>query len=321
MLKITIIGRFLSQQEKWTGSDSGGTDFGNHLLYPRQALVDFLNAQGCRLYSRAELAPECADALIVDDLDHDLWRYVQTLPVELPKLLICCESPSYALESHDPQVLSDPTWSQIMTWNRTISGPNVTHYDIAVTGTQLDAWTPGDFSPRKPKGVIVISCRLYEEFRGLVFPRTAFCTALADAGHIDVYGKGWPVQPGKGLMGPSANKLQTISQYRFALAIENSIDDGYVTEKLPDCILALTPTIYLGDFTTAQRRYPNTFVQLRGLTVDSFLDAKFRLDDEYPALQAAVQAARNRSSTWCDSVHQTFRDTFLKLPMREGRHP
>ncbi|MDB2522374.1 glycosyltransferase family 10 [Planktomarina temperata] len=42
------------------------------------------------------------------------------------------------------------------------------------------------------------------------------------------------------------DKLESLRDYRFHIAIENSSYDGYFTEKITDCFLAGTYPIYYG---------------------------------------------------------------------------
>ncbi len=53
------------------------------------------------------------------------------------------------------------------------------------------------------------------------------------------------------------NKRLAISNYMFYLAYENSIEDGYVTEKLFDGFISGSVPVYLGDHTTARKFIPH----------------------------------------------------------------
>lgn len=79
---------------------------------------------------------------------------------------------------------------------------------------------------------------------------------------IDLYGRGWNKICSRELLwwpfiknrsellgsykGECASKLETLSKYRFSLCFENMPMDGYVTEKIFDCLYAGTVPIYLG---------------------------------------------------------------------------
>ncbi len=54
---------------------------------------------------------------------------------------------------------------------------------------------------------------------------------------IEVFGKGRTFIP---------EKIEGLRDFRYSIAIENSLTDNYWTEKLSDCFLAMTVPIYLG---------------------------------------------------------------------------
>jgi hypothetical protein len=65
---------------------------------------------------------------------------------------------------------------------------------------------------------------------------------------IDVYGKGLIKIFGEHpkLKGEIDSKLEGLKDYQFSIAIENTQENGYFTEKLSDCILTDTTPIYIG---------------------------------------------------------------------------
>lgn len=77
---------------------------------------------------------------------------------------------------------------------------------------------------------------------------------------IDSYGRYWHNRdlPGPDL-GP-ATKLETIGRHKFCLAVENSIEPDYVTEKIYDCLDAGTVPIYLGAPNVAQFVPPGSYI-------------------------------------------------------------
>lgn len=86
--------------------------------------------------------------------------------------------------------------------------------------------------------------------------------ALVSQGVIDLYGRGWgkwwskqSLWPAywlhrRGLMkawrGSCESKMDVLSQYRFCLCFENMPMNGYVTEKLFDCLYAGVIPVYMG---------------------------------------------------------------------------
>lgn len=87
-------------------------------------------------------------------------------------------------------------------------------------------------------------------------------SALAQLGVVDLYGMGWQKwwsyrsmwlpywRHRKALMaiyqGTCASKYEVLSRYRFSLCFENMAMQGYLTEKLFDCLYAGTVPVYLG---------------------------------------------------------------------------
>lgn len=63
-------------------------------------------------------------------------------------------------------------------------------------------------------------------------------------GLLHLYGKGWP--PGYGNEIVAGKKIELMNYYRYALCFENIAMDGYVTEKVIDCIRAGVIPIYCG---------------------------------------------------------------------------
>jgi hypothetical protein len=86
--------------------------------------------------------------------------------------------------------------------------------------------------------------------------------ALAPAGVVDLYGRGWDRwwsrealwlaywRNRRTLMsiykGACASKFEVLQRYKFCLCFENMAMNGYITEKLFDCLYAGTIPLYLG---------------------------------------------------------------------------
>jgi hypothetical protein len=68
---------------------------------------------------------------------------------------------------------------------------------------------------------------------------------------IHVYGS--PAWDCDGYQGPLPldKKIETMSRYRYAMALENTVDPGYCTEKLPDVLAAGCVPLYIGHVPTA----------------------------------------------------------------------
>jgi hypothetical protein len=91
---------------------------------------------------------------------------------------------------------------------------------------------------------------------------------------FDLYGEGWqqrhPAVPPRlhaaarrVYRGTAPAKLATLSQYRFALAFENTRFPGYVSEKLFDCLFAGCIPVYYGAPDIERYVPPDAFVEFR----------------------------------------------------------
>lgn len=305
-----IFSNLYSHVEKDFGITDGGTIYGNRLLQPIIDLRRKLEALGFEVLTRQELELVEADIAVFWDLDNDLYKKAKSLPKTMPCILICTESPIYAPFSHHAHILFSKRWSAVMTWNRSFSSNNIFYYDIPIAGVGIiECLEQADnsFNQSKIKGIVVSSCK--RDIRGTTKYRDRLYSQLAHQGYIDLYGQGWPVNEQNGIFGSTLNKIQTMRQYSFSLISENSIYPGYVTEKLADSILAGIPAIYYGDFRTAQQRFPDTFIQLKELTVPAFLRARKELMIKYEQLREHVSVCRSQSNHWAD----TFIDTLVQI--------
>jgi len=86
--------------------------------------------------------------------------------------------------------------------------------------------------------------------------------ALASADIVDLYGRGWerwwsrealwlPYWRNRRTLmsiykGACASKFEVLQRYKFCLCFENMAMNGYITEKLFDCLYAGTIPLYLG---------------------------------------------------------------------------
>lgn len=64
--------------------------------------------------------------------------------------------------------------------------------------------------------------------------------------------------------GKVKNKIEFLSHYKFSIAMENSIGDGYITEKLMESFLAGTIPIYYGDFLVDEYINPKSYIFIKG---------------------------------------------------------
>jgi hypothetical protein len=72
-----------------------------------------------------------------------------------------------------------------------------------------------------------------------------------------MYGRGWNITDRR-YKGYVENKLDAIKDYQFSICMENSVEDGYITEKFIDSILCETVPIYYGS-ASVENWYGNCF--------------------------------------------------------------
>lgn len=135
-------------------------------------------------------------------------------------------------------------------------------------------------------------------WRELYAERVRAVAFFARTGEVDLYGRGWnepPYQMGMAWMpgtaqrllrtaqrqwerlrpsplldaarrayrGPVPSKLETLSRYTFSLCFENVILNGWVTEKIFDCLAAGTVPIYWGAPDIGQHVPAGCFIDMR----------------------------------------------------------
>ena len=97
---------------------------------------------------------------------------------------------------------------------------------------------------------------------------------FADAGTIDLWGRGWETGLGdleaeygdavrRTWRGPVDDKYEAMSRYRFAICFENMLLDGWITEKLFDCLYSGVIPIYLGAPDVADAVDPDCYIDAR----------------------------------------------------------
>jgi len=89
--------------------------------------------------------------------------------------------------------------------------------------------------------------------------------------------------------GPVDDKLEAMSRYRFAVCYENMVLDGWITEKLFDCLCAGVVPIYLGAPDIAEAVDPDCYIDARRFAdydeMQRYLDSMS--ETEYEAFRAA----------------------------------
>ena len=81
--------------------------------------------------------------------------------------------------------------------------------------------------------------------------RLLFIEKISSKHCFDVYGRGHAVDAFSGnyrgeIVGSGRCKLKGLQRYQYSIAIENTSENGYITEKFNDCILCWSKPLYFG---------------------------------------------------------------------------
>jgi len=139
---------------------------------------------------------------------------------------------------------------------RVVSPEVMKHFDIMMTHESCsDVWTPYLPQARRWQEMVArpIAAKTEEApialFQSAPFNRSGridFTAQLSRHIKIDSYGRHFHNRTISGPDHGRKTKIETIARHRFCLALENSIELDYVTEKIYDAFEAGTVPIYLG---------------------------------------------------------------------------
>lgn len=156
--------------------------------------------------------------------------------------------------------------------------------------TQIDWWDPASpLSPERLLGERRFSPR--EKFCNFIYTnRTSFRTEFYDQLNrrrpVDSLGRVL-----NNIGGPCADKIETIGNYQFTIAFENSLSPGYVTEKLIDPIAAGSIPIYWGASEAKTDLNPEAFIFARDFdSFEALADRVIDLSGSNEAMERIVTA-------------------------------
>lgn len=122
------------------------------------------------------------------------------------------------------------------------------HFDY-VAGNNLDFYIENN--PIKTKRCSIITSFATHKLSNssIYHKRVEFVKKILQTDlDVDIYGNGWEscgIQDSR-IKGTLENKKNGLLPYMFSIAIENSVEADYFSEKLTDCILTDTTPIYYG---------------------------------------------------------------------------
>jgi hypothetical protein len=225
-----------------------------------------------------------------------------------------------------PRQFLSSSWAPfdaILTWNSTLLEQGgrfhffpTLYYDFpfdAMHGFVRTARLPPTWQHRQRAIVQVAGSKYSFMPSELYSKRRAIATWFNRYGHtpLDTYGS--PPMPVPRYRGRAADKMATLSTYRFALCTEN--DDhplwsrGYLTEKIFDCFYAFTVPIYLGAADVERHIPAGCFVDLRQFRSLEELDLLLQSmsDDVYlgylHAIEEFLQAYQAPSKHSCFNLY------------------
>jgi hypothetical protein len=284
-------------------------------LSPLNSLKSRWQDLGFHVLTRQQLSFEQADMAVFWNIDKTLYKECLSLPEQLPCLLIFNQSPLVG-GYKKLKALSSKRWLAVLTWNRSFQADHIFHYDIPFfyeksVSEKNASESLVDFlslTENSARGVAFRNAQ--NDTRGLIPKVNSLCRELANSGYIDLV-------EGREVL--SQRKIE--KKYHYSLVAEDALCPGYVTQKLADSIIAGIPAIYLGDFTTAERRFPGCFVRLKDLSVDSFMQAKQELLESYDNLHQNIVSVRQESHTWgqnfLEVVEKAVIDVKHRRPLSE----
>ena len=181
------------------------------------------------------------------------------------------------------------------------------------------------WSRRDRRGIIIVNSnkRAVLAAGELYTERLRALKHFAANGGIDLWGRLW--ENGLGEMeaefgdavrqtwrGPVDDKHEAMSRYRFAICYENMILDGWITEKLFDCLYAGVVPIYLGAPDIGEAVDPNCYIDARRFAdyheMQRYLDSIS--DAEYEQMRVAGRDYL-ASAQFCQFSPDAFADRFI----------
>lgn len=159
-------------------------------------------------------------------------------------LLFIWEPPTVQPQAWNPNI-----WKcchRIYTWNDDlVDGVRFFKFHLPFMTPRIQNLVPYD----ERKFLTLIASRLSSKHPNQIYSERQklirFFEARPDE-QFDLFGRHWEKRQFRSWQGAIPDKMAVLKQYRFAIAYENSLETGYITEKLWDCFAAGVVPIYWG---------------------------------------------------------------------------
>lgn len=199
--------------------------------------------------------------------------YLRNLALNrIPKeklILFAWEPPTVQPESWDPKVQA--YFSKIYTWkDDLVDEVRFFKFYLPYLTKRIEALVPYE----ERKFLTLIAGRLSSQHQNELYSEREkiirFFEERLDEG-FDLYGRHWAKRKFASWRGEIPDKMEVLKQYRFAFAYENSVESGYITEKLWDCFAAGVVPVYWGAPNVCEYVPADCFIDRRQFASDEEL--------------------------------------------------
>lgn len=273
-----------------------------------------------------------------------------TLFMETPAVPVDMDYGKSFLILQEPPVVRPDNWDidshsnfrRVFTWDEKLCNasnryahfrwPQVTPHAF------IPKFTTNDFANRRPitmiaggKNSFEPGALYFERVKWIQFFEEKRAKGLILAKTFDLYGRGWTwlfethrdwlKKIGyRGYLtsyaGNVESKFETLQKYRFAIAYENQVAPGYITEKIFDCLFAGCIPIYYGDPGITEKIPKECFIDARDFNSrDEIWDYVSGMSEgDWADRQIAIYkflATESFESFTCETFVKNLTDTIL----------
>jgi hypothetical protein len=221
----------------------------------------------CDWCTDSELHDRVKRAYIFDEVS---YNFSLTLDNDYD-LLVSINKPIYNKTVPVLGVLMEPSWflgdrlfsiydtcDHVLSYNKTTQFKNNIYYPGLLpmqlnydSGEDLNYYIKNNFTKTKTCSMIVSRTKNSHREDVLYNKRVQLAEQILQTDlPIDIYGKGWDAYITKDSRVKGSLDLNSkyvgLQDYKFSIAIENTVEGDYFTEKVTDCLLVNTIPIYYG---------------------------------------------------------------------------